>query len=315
MDIPVYLFTGFLESGKTTFIQGTLEDERFNKGEKTLLMLCEEGEEEYDISKMPGKNIYIETFDDVEDITPEKLEALRKKYKFERVIVEYNGMWLTTDLFSRLPENWVVYQEMCFADATTYIGYNANMRQLVVDKLQGCEIIVFNRFTDDMDKMEFHKIVRGVSRRADICYEFSEERVEYDDIEDPLPFDINADVIEIKDEDFALWYRDMMEELEKYNGKTVKFKGLIARDKKIPDNELAIGRHIMTCCVEDIQYGGVVCKLDNATDYKTHDWAIIKGKINVEKNKLYRSAGPVITIEEIERCEPLPNNESIATFY
>ena len=171
----------------------------------------------------------------------------------------------------------------------------------------------FNRFTEDMDKMEFHKIVRGVSRRCDICYEFSEDRVEYDDIEDPLPFDINADVIEIDDRDFAIWYRDMMEGLQKYQGKTVKFKGLIARDRKIPDDELAIGRHIMTCCVEDIQYGGVVCKLKNATDYKTHDWAIIKGKINLEKNKLYRSIGPVITIEEIERCEPL--EDSVATFY
>lgn len=313
MDIPVYLFTGFLESGKTTFIQGTLEDERFNRGEKTLIMLCEEGVEEYDIKKMPGQNIFIETFDDIEDVTPEGLTALQKKLKIERVIIELNGMWLTTDLFARLPENWVIYQEMCFLDATTFLSYNANMRQLVVDKLQQPEIVVFNRFTEDMDKMEFHKIVRGVSRRCDICYEFSEDRVEYDDIEDPLPFDINADVIEIDDRDFAIWYRDMMEELQKYQGKTVKFKGLIARDKKIPDDELAIGRHIMTCCVEDIQYGGVVCKLKNATDYKTHDWAIIKGKINLEKNKLYRSIGPVITIEEIERCEPL--EDSVATFY
>ncbi|MEE1003343.1 MAG: GTPase [Acutalibacteraceae bacterium] len=313
MDIPVYLFTGFLESGKTTFIQGTLEDERFNRGEKTLIMLCEEGVEEYDIKKMPGQNIFIETFDDIEDVTPEGLTALQKKLKIERVIIELNGMWLTTDLFARLPENWVIYQEMCFLDATTFLSYNANMRQLVVDKLQQPEIVVFNRFTEDMDKMEFHKIVRGVSRRCDICYEFSEDRVEYDDIEDPLPFDINADVIEIDDRDFAIWYRDMMEELQKYQGKTVKFKGLIARDRKIPDDELAIGRHIMTCCVEDIQYGGVVCKLKNATDYKTHDWAIIKGKINLEKNKLYRSIGPVITIEEIERCEPL--EDSVATFY
>lgn len=313
MDVPVYLFTGFLESGKTTFIQGTLEDERFNKGEKTLIMLCEEGIEEYDIKKMQGQNIFIETFEDIEDITPEGLTALQKKLKIERVIVELNGMWLTTDLFARLPENWVVYQEMCFLDAKTFLSYNANMRQLVVDKLQQPEIVVFNRFTEDMDKMEFHKIVRGVSRRCDICYEFSDDRVEYDDIEDPLPFDINADVIEIADRDFAIWYRDMMEELQKYQGKTVKFKGLIARDKKIPDDELAIGRHIMTCCVEDIQYGGVVCKLKNATDYKTHDWAIIKGKINLEKNKLYRSVGPVITIEEIERCEPL--QDSVATFY
>lgn len=313
MDIPVYLFTGFLESGKTTFIQGTLEDERFNRGEKTLIMLCEEGIEEYDIKKMPGQNIFIETFDDIEDVTPEGLTSLQKKLKIERVIIELNGMWLTTDLFARLPENWVIYQEMCFLDATTFLSYNANMRQLVVDKLQQPEIVVFNRFTEGMDKMEFHKIVRGVSRRCDICYEFSEDRVEYDDIEDPLPFDINADVIEIADRDFAIWYRDMMEELQKYQGKTVKFKGLIARDKKIPDDELAIGRHIMTCCVEDIQYGGVVCKLKNATDYKTHDWAIIKGKINLEKNKLYRSVGPVITIEEIERCEPL--EDSVATFY
>ena len=313
MDIPVYLFTGFLESGKTTFIQGTLEDERFNRGEKTLIMLCEEGVEEYDIKKMPGQNIFIETFDDIEDVTPEGLTALQKKLKIERVIIELNGMWLTTDLFARLPENWVIYQEMCFLDATTFLSYNANMRQLVVDKLQQPEIVVFNRFTEDMDKMEFHKIVRGVSRRCDICYEFSEDRVEYDDIEDPLPFDINADVIEIDARDFAIWYRDMMEELQKYQGKTVKFKGLIARDRKIPDDELAIGRHIMTCCVEDIQYGGVVCKLKNAPDYKTHDWAIIKGKINLEKNKLYRSIGPVITIEEIERCEPL--EDSVATFY
>ncbi|MBQ5590605.1 MAG: GTPase [Clostridia bacterium] len=313
MDIPVYLFTGFLESGKTTFIQSTLQDDRFNKGERTLLLLLEEGVEEYDISKMPGQNIFIETFEDIEDITPEILKDLQKKLKIERVIIELNGMWLTTDLYARMPQNWVVYQEMCFLDATTFLSYNANMRQLVVDKLMQPEIVVFNRFTDEMDKMEFHKIVRGVSRGCDICYEYSETRVEYDDIEDPLPFDIEADTIEIEDRDYAIWYRDMMEELQKYQGKTVKFKGLIARDKKLSNDELAIGRHIMTCCVDDIQYGGVVCKYKGATEYKTHDWAVITGKINIEKNKLYRSLGPVITILSIERCEPL--EDSVATFY
>lgn len=313
MDIPVYLFTGFLESGKTTFIQGTLQDERFNKGERTLLLLCEEGEEEYDVSKMPGQNIFIETIDDVEDLTAQKLEELQKKLKIERVIIEYNGMWLLRDLFEALPQKWVVYQEMCFLDARSFLSYNSNIRELVVDKLQGPEIVVFNRFNDDMDKLEYHKIVRGITRRADICYEYSETRVEYDDIEDPLPFDVNAEVIEIDDRDFAIWYRDMMEELEKYDGKCIQFKGLIARDKKIPDDELAIGRHIMTCCVDDIQYGGVVCRLKNATDYKTHDWAVIKGKISLEKNKLYRGVGPVINIEKITRCEPL--EDAVATFY
>lgn len=313
MEIPVYLFTGFLESGKTTFIQKTLEDERFNKGENTIILLLEEGIEEYEIEKMPHKNVFVESFENLEDITPDILTKLVKKHKAERVIIELNGMWLTTDLYPKLPQNWAIYQEMCFLDATTFLTYNQNMRQLVFDKLQTPEIVVFKNFKDEYDKMEFHKIVRGVSRGCDICYEYSDTRVEYDDIEDPLPFDIAADVIEIKDRDFALWYRDMMEDLKKYDGKTVKFKGLIARDKKIPDDELAIGRHIMTCCVDDIQYGGVVCRMIGANEYKTHDWAIITGKINLEKNKLYRSIGPVIAIEKLEKCEPL--KDSVATFY
>ncbi len=313
MEIPVYLFTGFLESGKTTFIQSTLEDERFNKGERTLILLLEEGAREYDVEKMPHKNVFIESFETLEEITPAVLKGLVKKHKAERVVVELNGMWLITDLFARFPENWAVYQEMCFLDAGTFLTYNQNMRQLVFDKLQSPEIVVFKNFKETYDKMEFHKIVRGVSRGCDICYEYSETRVEYDDIEDPLPFDVEAPVIEIEDRDFALWYRDMMEDLQKYDGKVIKFKGLIARDKKIPDDELAIGRHIMTCCVDDIQYGGVVCRLATATEYKTHDWAVIKGKINLEKNKLYRSVGPVIAIEEITRCEPL--QDSVATFY
>ena len=50
MPIPVYAFTGFLDAGKTKFIQETLEDERFNTGERTLVLICEEGEEEYDLS-------------------------------------------------------------------------------------------------------------------------------------------------------------------------------------------------------------------------------------------------------------------------
>ena len=47
-EVPVYLFTGFLEAGKTKMIQETLEDEGFNDGSHILLLVCEEGLEEYD---------------------------------------------------------------------------------------------------------------------------------------------------------------------------------------------------------------------------------------------------------------------------
>ena len=238
-DVPVYLFTGFLEAGKTKFIQETLEDKRFNSGEKTMLLLCEEGEEEYDISAMPCQDIYIRTIEEPEELNPAHLEELLKECGATRVVLEYNGMWQLQQLFQNLPDDWAVYQEMFFADATTFLQYNANMRSLVVDKLNTCELVVFNRFTKDMDKMEFHKLVRGVSRRTDIAYEYTDNHVEYDEIEDPLPFDVNAPVIRLADTDFALWYRDIMEDPKKYDGKTVSFRGIVAVDPTFPPNTFA----------------------------------------------------------------------------
>ena len=170
-DIPVYLFTGFLESGKTKFIQETLEDKRFNNGERTLLLVCEEGEEEYAPDQFYGKNVFIRQVESEEELTSENLTDWLAQTKSTRAVVEYNGMWMLDTLYNAMPESWVVYQEFMFADAATFLTYNANMRQLTYDKLKSCELVVFNRFRKEMDKMPFHKIVRGASRRTDIAYE------------------------------------------------------------------------------------------------------------------------------------------------
>ena len=137
-DMPVYLFTGFLESGKTSFIDETLADKRFNNGQRTLLLVCEEGEAEYDESRPYMKNIYVENIEDEDELTSETLNILAKKHRASRVLIEYNGMWQLKTLYDNMPENWAVYQEFMFADATTFLTYNANMRGLVVDKLSGC---------------------------------------------------------------------------------------------------------------------------------------------------------------------------------
>ena len=289
MDIPVYLFTGFLESGKTKFIQETLEDERFNSGEKTLLIICEEGEEEYEPSSFSGKNVSIKMVDKKEDLTAEVLSAWQKETRSERVIVEYNGMWTLDAFYNAMPQKWAVYQEMMFADASTFVSYNANMRSLVVDKLKSAEIVIFNRYDSSIDKLPLHKIVRGISRRSAIVYEYKDGSTEEDDIEDPLPFDVNAPVIEIADTDYALWYRDMMEDTGKYNGKTVKFKGIIARDKKLGDSTFVAGRHVMTCCAEDVQYAGLIAECETpCMSLKTGDWIMITATVSVEKHKAYK---------------------------
>lgn len=311
--IPVYLFTGFLDAGKTQFMRQTLNDPRFDTGERTLVILCEEGEEELDEQAMAAKSVKIVTIDDPSELTEENLLALVKKNGAKRVLVEYNGMWQLSDLFNAIPEELGIYQEMCFADATTFLSYNQNMRSLVVDKLKTAELIVFNRYSDSIDMQELHKICRGVSRGINIAYEYTDGRVKYDDIVDPLPFDVNAPSIKLEDRDYALWYRDVMEEPAKYNGKEMTFRGLVATDPKFPANSFAVGRHVMTCCVEDIQYMAVAAEWEGARELKSREWVNVTGKVSFERNRLYRGKGPVLKITKVEKTDP-PAQE-VATFY
>ena len=302
-DIPVYLFTGFLESGKTKFIQETLEDKRFCKGERTLLLVCEEGEEEYAPDQFADNKVYIRVLESEEDLNEHKLTSFIHETRAQRVLVEYNGMWMLDKLYSAMPEGWVVYQEFFFADASTFISYNANMRQLVYDKLKSCELAVFNRFNGMMDKMEFHKIVRGASRRADIAYEYEGGKVEYDDIEDPLPFDLDADIVEIGDDDYAEWYRDMGEESQKYENKVVRFKCNALIRKRMPEGCFIVGRHMMTCCADDIQFAGLVVEWNEASSVKDNSWMVLTARINFMRHKAYSGVGPVLSYIEHEYCD------------
>ena len=312
-EIPVYSFTGFLDSGKTKFIQETLEDPRFNAGERTLLLVFEEGEEEYDFSTYPNKNVYLEVLDQ-QTVTAKDLQALQKKYKAQRVVAELNGMQQVGDLYMRFPENWVVAQEVMFADSTTIMTYNANMRNLVMDKLVGAQMVVFNRLTPGADVMPFHKLARAASRRIDILYDYTDGTTSFDDIEDPLPFDINAPVIQVKDEEKKKKYRDVSEEPQKYDGKTVCFKAQVAMLRRDKNGMFAPGRFVMTCCVEDIQFCGIPCRYAEASTLVSRGWVMVTAKISAEKHPLYKGeVGPILTaIEVVKNVQPA--EPDVATF-
>lgn len=312
-QIPIYIFTGFLEGGKTTIIQESLNDANFNSGEKTLVLLCEEGIEELDSSAFYGKNVTVQVIEDESELTQEKLIALTKNKKIDRVIVEYNGMWLLQTLYNALPSGWGIYQNMMFADANTFISYNNNMRQLVFDKIVDAEMVVLNRASETTDKEEIHKIVRGISRRAQIVYDYPDGHVEYDDIEDPLPFDIDAPLIEIDDGDYALWYRDLSEEMDKYNNKSVKVKCIVANDPRLDKKSTVVGRHVMTCCVDDIQFSGMIAVFKEDCKLKTRDWVTLKGTLKIEAHKLYRTKGPILYVESTEFA--VKPAQEVATFY
>ena len=317
-EIPVYLFVGFLESGKTKFIQETFEDPQFDSGDKTLLLICEEGEEEYDPEKFAFGGVYPATLEDKSELTKENLEMLAKKSGCGRVVVEYNGMWMLNDLAAAMPDNWVIYQCIATADGSTFKLYaNDNaMRSLLLDKVAASELIVLNRAenVNDEESREFvHKVVRQASRRCDIAYEYTDGKVVYDDIEDPLPFDLDAPVVEIEDRDFAIWYRDMSEEPKKYDGKTIEVKCRCLVRKNVPKGCFIAGRHIMTCCVQDIQFAGIICVWDRADEIRNDEWAIITARLDYKFHRAYGRKGPVFTVQSVQEVEK--PEEPVATFY
>ena len=313
-EIPVYLFTGFLDAGKSTFIQSTLEDKRFNSGEKTLLIRCEEGEVEYDFSTFSGQNVDMQTLEDEEEFNETALQKMAEDTHCERVIIEYNGMWSMQTLYDNIPEGWVVAQEIHFAEAATYPVYNANMRNLVFDKLQTCDVIVFNRCSEQTDLDALHKIVRQANRRCNIFYEYPDGRSILDEKVDPLPFDINAPVVTIEDHDYAYFYSDLMENTDQYEGKTVQFKALFPQSgKPMPDSVFVAGRMLMNCCAADTQFAGMACYRGKHEKPRPGSWFIITGKIRLQRNRLFSGKTPVMDVVDLRPAvEP---EEPVATFY
>ena len=256
--------------------------------------------------------VFLEILDQ-QSVTTKELQALAKKHKAQRVVAELNGMQLVGDLYTRFPEDWAVAQEVMFADSTTFMTYNANMRNLGMDKLVGAQMVVFNRLEPGADTMPLHKVARAASRRIDILYDFTDGSTTFDDVVDPLPFDIEAPIIQVKDEDYALWYRDVTEEPEKYDGKTVCFKGQVAMLRREKDGMFAPGRFVMTCCADDIQFCGIPCRYQGSKALESRSWVQVTAKISAEKHTLYHGElGPVLTAINVVPAEPA--EPDVATF-
>ncbi len=295
-QIPVYLFLGFLESGKTSFIQRTLLDSRFqDREDRTFIVQCEEGEEEISTKDVLGQ-VVVFNVEDKEDFNAKNLEKAFKNSKCDRVLIEYNGMWTINELAQNLPRTWQICQVMLMVDMTTFDVYSNNMRSLIVDKLQITELVAFNRCEGEINKERYHSLVRSLNRRADILFEYKNGKVEYDDIPDELPYDINADEIIIKDDDFAVFYMDIMEEPEKYNDKIVKFKALAGKNSKLPFNNFISGRMCMTCCADDIQYIGFLSRYGDVSKIKNKTFYYITAKVKAENNPVYDGVGPILDI-------------------
>ena len=306
---PVYMINGFLDSGKTQFIKFTLAQDYFSIKGTTLLILCEEGEEEYDASLLKKSKTVVEVIEDEEDFTTEKLSSLEKQWKPERVVIEYNGMWNNKGL--TLPSNWVVEQQITTIDASTFPMYFNNMKSMVAEMVRRSELIIFNRCDDVMDSLGvYRRNIKAVNAAAEVVFENSEGEVN-EIFEEDLPYDLNQPVIKLDNLGYGIWYMDMMDHIERYEGKKIQFIANVLKPAQFPKGYFVPGRMAMTCCADDMAFIGYVCKYDDADKLKDKQWIEVTATVTRAMFPSYKGPGPVLVAESIKETKK-PKDEVIS---
>ncbi len=300
--IPLYLITGFLDSGKTTLLTDTLNMDYFADGQRTVLLMCEDGETEYDPEQLSRLNTRLVPVQDQAQLNTSFLQEIDRRYQPERVLLEYNGMWpiqILRDL--KLPKNWGLYQAIDVIDGTTFEMYRSNMQSMIIDMVTEADMVLFNRCKEDMPLSGWKRSIRAVNRMCEIVFE--DEKGEELEVEDILPYSLEADTIVLEDEDYGIWYLDIQEHPERYTGKTVVFRAQAMTSMKLPKGTFIPGRNAMTCCAEDIRFFGFLCKYDRSRSLKKGEWVMVAARIQWEESPVYQGEGVVLYAQRVERAD------------
>ncbi len=309
-DVPVYLITGFLESGKTQFLDFTIRQEYFQIPDTTLLIVCEEGELEYDEKSLKQSRTVMEIIEDQEDFNEDTLRMLDKKHHPGRVIIEFNPLWSVAKLYEmNMPRYWDMAQHIVTVDASTFQIYMNNMKSLFTEMIRGADMVVFNRCEENHPLANFRRSVKVVNGAAEVIFE--DEQGEIDDIfQDEMPYDMNADIIEIDDIDYGIWYIDMMDHLDRYVGKTVRFCGQVLKSRELPAGVFVPGRMALTCCADDTQFLGYVCKNPKMKKVRVGSWVTVTAEVKQEYMEPYHGEGPVLYAKDIRDAKK-PEQEMV----
>ncbi len=289
---PVYIINGFLESGKTEFITFTLEQPYFRVKGKTLLLLCEEGEIEYEPALLEKSRTVVELIENEEDFTPSHLTALEKKHRPERIIIEYNGMWNFKDM--KLPRNWKVEQQITTIDGSTFPMYYTNMRSLLAEMIRKSELIIFNRCDNVREELNGYKRnIKAVNPSADVVFEDTQGEID-EILEEDLPYDLNQSTLDLDARGYGIWYLDSMDHLDRYIGKTLQFVAMVLKPEHFPEGYFVPGRMAMTCCADDMAFLGYVCEYPGAGELEQQAWVKVTATVSREYWKDYQGEGPVL---------------------
>lgn len=305
---PVYMINGFLESGKTEFITYTLAQPYFQVRGTTLLILCEEGEIEYDPMLLKQSRTVLEVIEEEEDFVPNRLIELEKKHKPERIVIEYNGMWNYKEM--KLPWHWKIEQQITTINAATFPVYFTNMKSLLAEQIRKSELIIFNRCDGVKDLSSYKRNVKAINPGAEIVFEDANGEVN-EIMEEELPYDLKADVIELDNVSYGIWYLDAMEHMERYEDKTLSFLAMVLKPKQFPKGYFVPGRMAMTCCAEDMAFLGYACAFEGADALEDQQWVRVTATAEKRYFEGYQGEGPVLRALKVEQAKA-PKEEVIS---
>ena len=188
-------------------------------------------------------------------------------------------------------------------EASTFDSYAKNLGQLMMEKLTNADMIVFNRCDEALRAALRQRNLRMVNRRASIFLENTDGTSEDYADDTVCPFDLNQDIIDIPDDDFGVWYVDVMEHPERYEGKAVRAKTVVCHLPQYP-GEVILGRFAMTCCENDISFLGLVARGEGFDACESRSWADVTGVVRMEDHKAYQGqSGPVLRVTSLSPAD------------
>lgn len=290
MKTSLYLFTGFLESGKTTTIKYMLQNGSLGTEErKTLLILCEEGDEEFPQDLLAKFDIHLEVISRQEQYTAAYLEGLLENHKCTDVIVEYNGFWPSARVYLELPPGWYVKEKYFCADASTIAAYGVNLKVETDDKIQYSSYSAFNRVTPSMDVSVLRGLCRKNSFRTRVFYQYTDGSICEDLEYDSPPYNMEAEIVDIQDHWVGCFMLDLARRPGFYRKNAVRFRGYFKRKGEL----LLFGRDVTLARREDATFWGIPCKLEGqfVGDLSDVQWwtltATIESNEHEERGGLY----------------------------
>lgn len=307
-DIPVFVVNGFLDSGKTSFIQNAIVGDPKMGDERVLIICCEEGELEYDSL---SDNVFVHVIDEKEEVVGDVLFKLDEKHKPTYVIIEFNGMWGMQTLYGTpKPDSWRLVDQITVINAETLEGYFANMKSIFADMLRSSTTVFVNRCTREDNFKLYRDNIKRCAPRAEILYLSDEEGVMDIMLEEDLPYSLNDKVISLNDDSFVVWYIDMTDNPDRYIGRTVEYAAQVVRPGYFRNGYFLAGNMVMTCCEDDMQFFGFLCKCDAATGIEDGDYVRVRAEVRYEYSPEYGEKVPVLYAKRVTPVQ-MPKKKNI----